>query len=210
MKYINTLSIILGVTLLTSCVKHEVIPAPTYESSLPISFKGKVDSANFEIIEDIKGFYCETEQAKETLPSPEPSTITYYTSLKSGDVSDMIQLRMGKLRYSVNTSSKPTVDQFNEFFLDDLPQPVEIKDDAEDGVVIVYRDSQGKVWKSSETTTLPQTFEISDLETDSDDNGEYMKFVARFSLSLFDDLVDPVASDTIEINDATFVGYFKR
>ena len=88
--------------------------------------------------------------------------------------------------------------------------PIEYKTDAEDGVEVVFQDSQGRVWTSSETSGLPQDFELTNLSADSDDEGEYMKFVARFNLSLYDNLLDPILSDTIVIEDAIFEGYFKR
>lgn len=210
MKYINTLSIILGVAFLTSCVKHEVIPKPTYEAELPISFTGNIQGANYTIIEDIKGFYCKPSQAKEILPSPQPSTISYYSSLESGEQQDMIQVRLGKLIFSSNNADRPSIEDFNEFFKTGITTPIEYKTDSDDGVEIVFRDSQGIVWTSSENSGLPQVFELSNLKEDSDDQGQYMRFVAKFSLSLYDNLNDPILSDTIEINNAVFEGYFKR
>ncbi|RYM35597.1 hypothetical protein ERX46_01000 [Brumimicrobium glaciale] len=210
MKYINTLSIILGVAFLTSCVKHEVIPKPTYEAKLPISFTGNIQGANYTIIEDIKGFYCKPSQAKEILPSPQPSKIAYYSSLESGQQQDMIQVRLGKLIFSSNNADRPSIEDFNEFFKTGITTPIEYKTDSEDGVEVVFRDSQGTVWMSSETSIFPQTFELSNLEEDSDEEGQYMKFVAKFSLSLYDNLLNPVLSDTIEIQNAIFQGYFKR
>ena len=210
MKYINTLSIILGVAFLTSCVKHEVIPKPKYEAKLPVSFSGNIQGAKFVIIEDINGFYCKPSQAQQILPSPQPSTITYYSSLESDQKQDMIQIRLGKLIYSPNNSTVPPIEDFNEFFKTGISTPIEYKTDAEDGVEIVYRDSQGTVWTSSEVDGQPQYFELTNLEEDSDDNGQYMKFVAKFGLTLYTNPVDPLLRDTIEINNAIFEGYFKR
>lgn len=209
MKYIKTLTLILGVAVLGSCVKHEVIPKPKYEATLPVSFEGKIEGAKLEIIKDYKGYKLETSQVKEIFPSPQASTISYYSTLKSSSVSDMVEIRLGKLLFSGTQNQRPSIDDFNKFFTDDLTMPIEYKTDSDDGVEIVYRDSQGTVWTSSETSVNPQDFEITDLVKAQDDSGEYMKFVARFNLSLYSN-VDPLLSDTIEMQNAVFVGYFKR
>ncbi|WP_107037335.1 hypothetical protein [Brumimicrobium mesophilum] len=209
MKYIKSLTIILGVAALSSCIKHEVIPKPSYEATLPVSFEGDVEGARLEIIKDFEGYSLQATQAKEILPSPQPSSITYYSTLKSGSVQDMVEIRLGKLLFSGGQGQTPTVDEFNEFFTDDITMPIQYKTDADDGVEIVYRDSQGIVYTSSETAVDPQDFEITDLVSDQDENGEYMKFVARFNLSLYSN-VDPLLADTVQMENAVFVGYFKR
>lgn len=201
---------ILGVALLSSCIKHEVIPPPKYESKLPVSFKAKIDGASYQIIEDIKGFYSEATQASEIMPTPQASKITYYSSFRSSQKSDIVQIRIGKLLFSANNGNRPEIDDFNEFFKNELTQPVTYKTDADDGVEIFFQDAQGRNWMSAEDSGLFQDFELTSLEEDTDEEGEYMKFVARFNVSLYDNLLDPVLSDTLEIQNAVFQGYFKR
>jgi len=212
MKYINTLSIILGVAFLSSCTKHEVIPAPEYEAKLPVSFNGDIQGANYEIIKDIKGFFHETSQAQEILPTPQPSTITYYSSLKSTEKADIVQIRLGKLLFSSNNNGRPSKDVFNEFFKTGITQPITFKTDAEDGVEIFFQDEQGISYFSDENSGLPQDFELTNLDEDEDDEGEYMKFVARFNVSLYSNLDagDPLLVDTINIQNAVYEGYFQR
>jgi len=209
MKYLKSLTILLGVAALGACVKPEVIPKPTYEATLPVSFSGKIEGANLEIIKDYKGYSLLTSQDKENFPSPQPSSITYNSALESEDFSDRVEIRLGKLWYSGSQSQIPSIEDFNLFFTDGLADPLEYKTGANDGVEIIYRDSQGVVYTSSETSADPQDFEITNLESDQDDNGEYMKFVARFNLFLYSDTV-PEEADTVEIQDAVFVGYFTR
>lgn len=211
MKYIKTLTLILGVAVLGSCVKHEVIPKPKYQATLPVSFEGKIEGAKLEIIEDFKGYALVATQSKEIFPSPQPSTITYNSTLKSTTgVQDMVEIRLGKLLFSGNQNQIPSIADFNKFFTDDLTDPVEFKNGADKGVVIVYRDSQGVLWTSDEDSAFPQNFEITNLVSDKDDDGEYMKFVAKFNTALYSNILDPVVSDTIQMEDAIFVGYFKR
>ena len=212
MKYINTLSIILGVAFLTSCVKHEVIPKPIYEASLPISFSGNIQGANYTIIEDINGYYCLPSQAIEIFPSPQPSTIVYYSSLESSDASvlEKIEVRLGKLIFNSNSSDRPSIEDFNEFFETGITTPIDYKTGSDDGVEVIFRDAQGIEWSSLEGSGLPQDFEISNFEADTDDDGQYMRFVARFNLALYDNLIDPILSDTIYIENAIFEGYFQR
>lgn len=210
MKYIKILPIILGVVFLGSCIKHEVIPKPKYVATLPASFTANIQGVHYEIIEDVKGFYPKTDQAKDLLPSPQPSSIIYYSSLKSDQVTDMIQIRLGKLFFSSNNKNTPSVDEFYEYFENDIPSPITYKEGSDDGVEIWFVDSQGILWESAESSGLPQDFQLTNIEPDADDDGTYLKFVARFNLSLYDDIDNPNLSDTITIENATYEGYFKR
>lgn len=210
MKYINAISIILGLAVISSCVKHEVIPKPDNSITLPVSFTGKINGANYEIIEDIDGFYCKPSQTKTIVSSPNSSSIVYQSELKTDQKQDKIEVRVGKLKFISSNNNTPSVEEFNEFFEDDLPEPITYKFGADDGVEIVYRDGFGTIWTTSETSGLPQNFEFTHLEKASDDDGSYMAFVAKFSASLYNNLMDEELSDTLEIQNATFEGYFKR
>ncbi|WP_123776011.1 hypothetical protein [Brumimicrobium aurantiacum] len=210
MKYINTISIFLGVALLSSCVKHEVVPKPTYESDLSVSFQARMDGASYEIIEDIKGFSHEATQSKEINPSPQASAITYNSTFSSSQKTDVVELRMGKLLFSSNNTETPSVENFYDFFYNGITQPIQFKDDAEDGVEFYFVDGSGRTWLSKENSGFPESFEFTDLEEDTDEQGDYLSFVARFNVTVFTNPSDLTLSDTLEIQDAVFQGYFER
>ncbi|HZH86937.1 MAG TPA: hypothetical protein VFD77_06450 [Brumimicrobium sp.] len=206
MKYLTGFSIILSLLILPSCIKHEVIPAPTPEVDLPASFRGLLQGSSYEIIKDVNGYYCDATQAKEILPTPQPSKIIYYSSIKSEQQLDFIQIGIGKLNFNSDSNIVPTIDAFTAFFNNNVNPDYKLG--ANGGVEIVYRDGQGGIWISDENSVLPQDFTFTSLVQESDENGDYMKFTATFNVSLVDDVTTP--TDTIVFQNAVFDGYFKR
>lgn len=206
MKYLTGFSIILSLLILPSCIKHEVIPAPTPEVDLPASFRGLLQGSAYEIIKDVNGYYCDATQAKEILPTPQPSKIIYYSSIKSEQQLDFIQIGIGKLNFNADANIVPTIDAFTAFFNNNVNPDYKLG--ANGGVEIVYRDGQGGIWISDENSLLPQDFTFTSLVQESDENGDYMKFTATFNVSLVDDVTTP--TDTIVFQNAVFDGYFQR
>mgnify|MGYP001299259980 CR=1 FL=1 len=206
MKFFKGLASLVGIAILASCIEHEVIPPPKPEVDLTASFSGQLEGSNYELIQDVNGYYCEATQAKEILPTPQPSTVTYYSAIKSDSQMDFIQIGIGKLNFNADNSIDPSVEQFTSFFNSNTAPDYSL--DAESGVEIVFRDGQGNVWRSMEGTGEPQDFQFTSLTQESDENGDYMKFVAQFNVSLFDDIQNP--TDTIVFENAIFEGYFQK
>ena len=206
MRHLTGLSFVLGLFMFSSCIKHEVIPAPIPEVDLPASFRAFLQGSSYEIIKDVNGYYCDATQAKEILPTPQPSKIIYYSSIKSDQQSDFIQIGIGKLHFNADASIVPNLDAFTAFFNNNVTPTYKLG--AASGVEIVFRDGQGGVWISDENSTLPQDFTFTSLVQESDENGDYMKFTAKFNVSLVDDVLTP--TDTIVFSNAIFEGYFKR
>ncbi len=206
MKFFNTLVTLLSIGALSSCVEHEVIPAPKPEVELNAAFSGQLEGAQYELIQDVNGYYCDATQAKEILPTPQPSTVTYYSAIRSSSQLDFIQIGLGKLNFNADNDIDPSLEQFTSFFNSNTT-PM-FSEAAESGVEIIFRDGQGNVWTSMEGTGEPQDFQFTSLVQESDEEGDYMKFTAQFNVSLFDDIVNP--TDTIVFENATFEGYFER
>ena len=206
MKFFKGLASLVGIAILASCIEHEVIPPPKPEVDLTASFSGQLEGSNYELIQDVNGYYCEATQAKEILPTPQPSTVTYYSAIKSDSQLDFIQIGIGKLNFNADNSIDPSVEQFTSFFNSNTSPDYSL--DAESGVEIVFRDGQGNVWRSMEGTGEPQDFQFTSLTQESDENGDYMKFTAQFNVSLFDDIQNP--TDTIVFENAIFEGYFQK
>ncbi|MEX1192470.1 MAG: hypothetical protein WEA99_10895 [Brumimicrobium sp.] len=206
MKVFKYLTILLGFSVLFSCVEHEVIPPPKPEVELNSSFSALFQGSEYELIQDIDGYYCEPTQAKELLPTPQPSTVTYYSAIKSDAEMDYIQIGLGQLSFNADASIDPSLEQFTAFFNSNTTPDFSL--DAEEGVEIVFRDGSGNVWKTSEDSTEPQEFTFTSFNQESDESGDYMKFVANFSASLYDDIADP--EDTIVLENAVFEGHFKK
>src|SRR5680860_1598889 len=116
MKYFKTLSVLLATTVLFSCVEHEVIPPPKEEVELNCSFSAMLEGIQYELIQDVDGYYCKPTQAKEILPTPQPSTVTYYSAIKSDTELGFIQIGIGKLNFNADANINPSVEQFTTFF----------------------------------------------------------------------------------------------
>lgn len=206
MRFYKILSVLILTTVMFSCVEHEVIPPPKEEVELNSSFSATLEGADYELIQDVNGYYCEPTQAKEILPTPQLSTVTYFSAMKSDAALDFIQIGIGKLNFNADASIDPSVEQFTTFFNSNTNPPYSL--DAESGVEVVFRDGSGTVWKSYQDSGEPQDFTFTSLVQESDEEGDYMKFVANFTLELYDDLDNP--TDTILMENAVFEGYFKK
>lgn len=210
MKYLAGLSIIIGIAMLSSCIKHEVIPAPTPRVDLPASFTASLNGFGYEIIKDVDGYSCKASQAKELLPTPQLSNMIYYSSLQSQEKLDFIQIGIGKLKFNADHNLDPSLVAFKDFFADNPTR--NFSNSAEDGVEIIFRDGNGKIWKSDES--IPgQSFEFTEVVQESDEFGDYLKFTAKFNAVLVFDIADvdhPDYGSITTIENATFQGYFKR
>ena len=144
-------------------------------------------------------------KALNILPTPQLSTITYFSALRSEEALDFIQVGIGKLNFSAQESINPSVEQFSTFFNSNITPDYSFE--ADDGVEIVFRDGVGDVWKSYQDATAPQDFTFTSLSQESDELGDYMKFVAEFSLELYDDIDNP--TDTITMENAVLECHFK-
>lgn len=206
MKNFSIFTIVVLTFGVQSCVEHEVIPPPKPEVELECSFNATIDSNEYELIEDIDGFYCDPAQEKILLPNPQPSSVKYIAAVRSGEQLDYIQLKIGKLLFNADLSPDPTEEDFETFFSANPNPGYSI--DAEDGVQIAFRDNAGNVWMSSPDSQDLLIFDFSSLEYASDEEGDYMKFIASFSCNLYDNIEDP--TDTVVVENAIYKGYFKR
>lgn len=207
MRLFKGIFILFGVLIFSSCIKHEIIPAPEPKVDLPATFSALKDGTPFELIKDVDGYFCEAEQAKEIPPPPELSNIIYISSIRSNQKNDYIKISLGKLLFNAdNSNSSPSLSEFKDFFKNN--KTPEFKNGGNYGVDITYRDGYGNIWYSNENSADFQNFVITDLKQESDEKGDYMKFTARFNVTLVDDLDNP--QNTLELTDAIYQGYFKR
>lgn len=210
MRYLTGFSIILGLALLSSCIKHEVIPAPVPRVDLPASFVASLNGEGYEIIKDVQGYKCKATQAKELLPTPQLSNLIYFSALQSDTKLDFIQIGVGRLKFNADQSLDPSLGVFTNYFLDNPEH--DFSNGAHEGVEVIFRDSNGKIWISDEDDNAANSLEFITLKQESDEEGDYMKFTAKFNAILKLD-VDENHEDygtTLSISNAVFQGYFER
>ena len=213
MKKYYTLVLLVFLLIFYSCIEHEVIPPPVKEVELKCLFSASIDTIDYKLEEDKEGFHCKAEQAKEVLPAPMPSTVIYYSSMLSNQKLDKIQVKIGKALFDNQSTSDPTIETFEAFFIDNYNP--DFKKDGDNGVEVIFTNSQGVKWRSNPHSTNNQNFEFSTLSLKSDENGDYMTFVADFSCFLYNyenednpDFDEPV--DSIYVLNARYTNYFRR
>lgn len=206
------LSIFLG-----SCIKHEVIPPPVPKVELDGSFEGTIGGAFIEYTKNVDGYYCYPSLAKQTQSGM--TSAQYSFAMKSDQSSSSAQISLGSLQWSDPTGTqKPAVTSFNSFFNTNLTP--DYSDLALAGFEFAYVDASGKVWRSDETETGQNiTFIENSVQQESDESGDYSKFIAQFTCiikhtyQIPDPANPPYTMDSTAsmlVENARMEGYFKR
>ncbi len=195
-----------------SCVEHEVIPPPKPEVELECSFtatiKNDLDEWDYDLVEQVDGFFCDPTQAKILNPSPQPSFVTYFASIRSQDQLDYIQVKLGRLQFNADMEPDPSVEAFENFCMSNVNP--NFASEGNGGVEVVFRDNTNQVWTSNPASQQPQSFVFSALNLESDDDNDYMKFIATFTCYLYNNLDNPPAGDSILIENGIYRGYFRH
>ena len=217
---------LLGATL-SSCIEHEIIPAPEPTVTLKSDFQGMIGGAYIEYTENVNGYYSAPSIAKQT--SVGVTNAQYLSTMMSQSEASYMQVGIGSLSWSDPTgTSVPALTSFNQFFNQDAPatSAPNYSNNALTGFQVVYRDSYGDDWKSDEVNSTVQDidFVYESISQESDNSGDYSTFTCNFSTEVFHTysvvditvspqttpptMVDSLAS--LFITDAQYKGFFKR
>lgn len=194
----------LGCATLSSCIKHEVIPAPVPMVELNCEFTATIDATPINLVENVNGFTCSATKAKEILPAPQPSSAKYYSAMSSATSLQFIQIGIGSLQWDAAVTSDPALSQFDTFFQANANPTYSAL--SVGGVEVVFRDQTGTIWTSNENSVNPQTFQFTSFTQESDDDGDYMKFGTDFECYLYNVAMD----DSILVEAGNLEAYFKR
>ncbi|AEA43070.1 hypothetical protein [Fluviicola taffensis] len=204
-----------GSLFLAGCPKHEIIPAPTPRVDLESSFIGLINGTQVELTQNVGGYYLDVSKSKYILPSPTPSRATYFADMKSPE--DLLSIRIGlgaALFDGGSSGGDPSLSVFNTFFTSTTTPTY--SDNGTNGFDVTYRDGNGGVWKSDETST-PQDAIFTGIVQESDGSGDYSKFTCTFNCIVYRDILDvstPDPNDSITlslpIQNAVFKGWFQR
>ncbi len=214
MKYATLL--IGSAFLFNSCIKHEVIPAPVPHADLKVHFKGLINFTDTEYTENVEGFAGYATKAKFTVPSPSPSSCTYYSEMKSTS-GKAIKVGIGALEWDASVSSDPTTAQFDAFH--NLNVTPTYATGTLAGFIVTYKDAGSLVWTSKGTPWhLDQNVTFSNLYQESDEDGHYSKFRVIFNTFVYRTYqLPPVApaivglftTDSLRIQNGTYDGWFQ-
>ena len=199
------LTIFLG---FSSCIEHEVIPAPVPEVDLFCEFSGSINSTAVQLTQNVSGYYLKTSKAKILLPPPSLSSAVYYSEILSASSNASIKVSLGSLNWDASTLNEPSIAAFNDFHANAL-SPV-YTTGAASGFEVTYRDGLGNVWVSQQGSPNPQVVLFSNIKQESDATGDYSKFQCNFSCYVYRQEPITLVWDSLPIQNAIFKGWFKR
>jgi hypothetical protein len=221
----------------TSCIEHEVIPPPEPEVELECSFEGNIGSAFIEYTKNVNGYSCTPGLAKQTQSGL--TDAQYLFAMTSQEQIQYVQIGIGSLSWNDPTGTeRPALSLFNGFFTAPANMSPDYSNAALAGFEVQYRDENGDIWRSYETGTEPTAesgtpipvasinveFDPESIIQESDESGDYSKFVCYFSCPVYhifsvpDISVVPQTNPltmrdsavVMNIEDAIYRGYFKR
>ena len=201
--------------ILASCIKHEVIPAPTPTADLNAHFSGTINNTYIEYTENVLGYENVSYKIKTILPPGGNSTAVYYAEMRSPSQSQSIAIGLGSVNFDSGVANDPPLAIFEPFFIaNDSP---DYSTDGSAGFEVVYQNGS-RQWKSYDLSSYPGvSADFTGIELESDATGDYSKFLCTFDCyvySLHPDslaLVPPVVQlDSFLIEDAIYTGWFKR
>lgn len=203
----NIVLVIFGGLSLFSCIKHEVIPPPRPEVELNASFRA--DTNGFPIIysKGVSGFDIKTSDIREILTPPQFSNIKYFSSIESVNLVEYFKVSIGRDFWSAASGNYPPIGQFKIYFENLMASmSVAFSDDATTGVALEWRDANNQLWRSREEAVTPQIFSFTSVSQESDESGDYLKFRATFTATLYS--LDE--SESRFLQNGEFVAYFKN
>ena len=198
---------IVGGMSLFSCIKHEIIPPPRPMVELTGTFSADTNGSQITYIKGLNGFDVVATNYREILSPPQASSITYFSSMESTNLFESFRLSVGREFWNAADGQFPNVNLFRLYFenLKNLLS-VPFSDDATQGVSLQWRDANNQLWRSKSDSPFPQSFVFLSVSQESDETGDYVKFVSVFTATLYS--LD--GTQTVTLNNGTFTGYFKN
>lgn len=211
--FAGALLLALGVS---SCIKHEIIPPPRPKVDLSCHFQGNING-DIELTQNVNGYFLDASKTYIIVGSD--GRATYYANMLSAENLLAVQVTLGSVLWNAQASQDPSLSTFNSFVDNNLTPSYSAN--AVSGFEVTYKDPGGIVWKSKEADP-PQSVEFKNISHESDDTGDYSKFICEFSCNVYHQFLDgetnpftgeEFLADTelsIPIQDAVFKGWFKR
>ena len=202
---VATLTLVFGVS---SCIKHEVIPAPVPMVDLNCHFIGTVNGTTVELTENVLGYHCTTSKAKILLPSPSLSSASYFSEMLSSSSPVSVKVALGSVMWDAATAIDPDVAAFNAFHGSNLTPNFSTL--GATGFEFSYRDGTGVTWTSKSNSVNFQDVTFSSIVQESDTSGDYSKFKCNFECYVYHTDAVTLVLDSIHVQGAQYEAWFKR
>ncbi len=213
MKFKTILSVFVAVLMLFSCIKHEIIPAPTPKVDLQCKFSGTVNGTSTEFIQNVSGYDCSSQNEINLLNPPAQSSEIYCAEMSSTTASTpSVKIRLGKISWTGAAQTDLPLTSFDGFFTSASNILPTYKDDCTNGFNVVYKDASGTIYASHEASTNFQDAKFTNIVQESDATGDYSKFVCTFNCYVYyQSGTNPAPGlDSIRIQNGQFKGWFKK
>lgn len=204
-----TVAVVLASVLgLSSCIKHEVIPAPVPMVDLSCHFYGIVNGTPLELTENVTGYTGIADKNLILLPSPSYSSAVYTFEMLSSQSARSVKIALGSVFWDRGVNTDPTESQFNSFHSNNLTPA--FSNGGANGFEFVYRDQSGNDWTSKENSTNFQDVVFSNVVQDSDTAGYYSQFTCNFDCYVYHQDAVTLLWDSIQIQNAVYKGWFQK
>jgi hypothetical protein len=207
-----TIGTLLG---LSSCIKHEVIPAPVNTVDLNASLNSYVNGTQVEFTQNVNGYKGIAGKDVYIYASPVLSKVIYSSTIASPYSSQALKISFGALDWDASANSDPTLTMFNDYHSSNSQVAIPFKDystlvnNSVDGIQVEYTDKYGVIWKSKESDpNQSATFTV--LKQASDNTGDYSLFECSFSCKVWTYDVQLAQDKSIDINNAVVRAWFKK
>lgn len=216
MRFLSVIFIFSAIALnMSSCIKHEVIPAPVNTVDLNASFIGYINGTQVEFTQNVDGYKGFADKDAYVYASPVLSKVIYSSTLKSAYSSQAIEVNLGALDWDAAANSEPTLTMFNDFHSTNSGIALPFKDYSTlvnnnlDGIEVEYTDKNGVLWKSKESDP-GQTATFTVIKQASDNTGDYSLFECTFSCKVWTYDVQLAQDISININNAIVRAWYKK
>ena len=204
---------IIPALFLYSCIKPEVIPAPTPKVDLSAFFKGTINGTDVKWIQNVDDYECIPTKTKVTTQEKgKPSRASYFAEMKSESIKGSIRIGIGSVLWDYTLTDEPTKKLFNEFMLNNLTG--KYSKDAAYGFEVQYTDKLGRTWYSDSLSKSGkiESFEFTGIKQESDIDFDYNKFIVTFNCYVYRTYTENnvTLKDSLPIDGAQFKGWFVR
>lgn len=201
--------LILGISglFLTSCIEHEVIPAPVPQVELDAHFYGIVAGSTVDLTENVNDYLNSSSADLYISQQQVNSTAVYFSTMSSPTNLRSVSIGLGSVFWDAsNGETRPTLPEFNNFYSSPQQQLPSYSDNGASGFVVRYTDGNGTIYTSNQNSPNAQDVEFVNTKQESGDNGDYHLFTCNFNCYVY----TQDGLDSIAIQNAVYKGWFRR
>jgi hypothetical protein len=201
--------------VLSSCIEHEVIPAPTSNVDLNAYVNCFANGTQVELSQNVNGYKGFATKDVYIYAAPVLSKVIYSSIVSSPFAPQALKISMGALDWDASANSDPTLNMFNEYHSSNSQISIPFKDyntlvnTNSDGIHVEYTDKNGVVWKTKESDPN-QSAKLKVIKKASDITGDYFLFECSFSCKVWTYDIQLQKDISITINNLVFRGWFKK